>query len=88
MHVQVATRGARDEAAWQQQRDAVQHATRRAMFRGAAPDAAGKVAHHPTRGTALEAYPFRLNMYTEPPVQDVTVEEFEGWALDLSLIHI
>lgn len=82
MHVQVATRGARDEAAWQQQCDAVQHATRRAMFRGAAPDAAGKVAHHPTRGTALEAYPFRLNMYTEPPVQDVTVEEFEGWALD------
>ena len=64
------------------------------MFRSAAPAVAGEygrhaqVVHHPSRATGLAAYPFRLNMYTVPPVQDITVEEFEQWALDLSLIHI
>ena len=58
------------------------------MFRSAAPAVAGEngrpaqVAHHPSRATGLAAYPFRLNMYTVPPVQDITVEEFEQWALD------
>jgi len=65
------------------------------MFRTAAPPgvpgsefaASGspaQVAHHPSRGGggAAVQYPYRLNMYAVPPVQDITVEEFEGWALD------
>lgn len=57
------------------------------MFRTAGPLAqdggkGAQVAHHPSRGSGLAQYPFRLNMYSVPPVQDITVEEFEGWALD------
>lgn len=56
------------------------------MFRAAAPELGGEkggqVAHHPSRASSLGPYPFRLNMYSTPPVQDITVEEFEGWALD------
>lgn len=61
------------------------------MFRGGAPATpagadgargAAQVTHHPSKGTGLGAYPFRLNMYAVPPVQDITVEEFEQWALD------
>ncbi|KAI3627176.1 4-nitrophenylphosphatase [Malassezia furfur] len=60
------------------------------MFRAAAPPVAhrpehgkgAQVAHHPTRASALGAYPFRLNMYSVPPVQDITVDDFESWALD------
>ncbi|KDQ15373.1 hypothetical protein BOTBODRAFT_31695 [Botryobasidium botryosum FD-172 SS1] len=29
-----------------------------------------------------EKYPLRLNMYDRPPAQDVTLEEFETWAID------
>ncbi|WFD30301.1 4-nitrophenylphosphatase [Malassezia sp. CBS 17886] len=49
---------------------------------GADPGRSAQVAHHPSRGTALAAYPFRLNMYAVPPTQDVKVDEFESWALD------
>lgn len=49
------------------------------MFRTAARGEPGQVVQHALHGSQ---YPFRLNMYTEPPVQDITVEEFEGWALD------
>lgn len=59
------------------------------MFRTAAPQAvpdvsgaSAQVAHHPSRGMGSVQYPFRLNMYSVPPVEDITVEEFEGWALD------
>ncbi|WFD01933.1 4-nitrophenylphosphatase [Malassezia obtusa] len=60
------------------------------MFRTAAPPLAhaselgksAQVAHHPSRASGLGPYPYRLNMYSVPPVQDITVEEFEGWALD------
>jgi DNA primase large subunit len=27
-------------------------------------------------------YPFRLNFYTTPPTAEVTLEEFEQWAID------
>jgi DNA primase large subunit len=27
-------------------------------------------------------YPFRLNFYLKPPPQEITIEEFEGFALD------
>ncbi|PKI85136.1 hypothetical protein MVES_001036 [Malassezia vespertilionis] len=62
------------------------------MFRTAAPaqvpelhgfgKPSAQVAHHPSRGSALLPYPFRLNMYNVPPMQDITVDEFESWALD------
>lgn len=29
-----------------------------------------------------EEYPFRLNFYIRPPPKEVTLEEFEGFALD------
>jgi len=28
------------------------------------------------------AYPFRLNFYTVPPENEITLEEFELWAID------
>lgn len=49
------------------------------MFRTATRSEGAQVAQHALHGAQ---YPFRLNMYTDPPVQDITVEEFEGWALD------
>ncbi|KAL4400882.1 DNA primase subunit Pri2 [Malassezia pachydermatis] len=59
------------------------------MFRAGVPGTPGpehgkaaQVTHHPTKGTGLAAYPYRLNMYTIPPIQDITVEELEQWALD------
>ena len=30
----------------------------------------------------LSGYPFRLNFYDLPPVQEITLEEFELWAID------
>ena len=27
-------------------------------------------------------YPFRLNFYTTPPLREVTLEDFELWAID------
>ena len=33
-----------------------------------------------TRGA--RRYPFRLNFYREPPVHEVTIEQFETWAID------
>lgn len=59
------------------------------MFRtssGAGPK--GEVARHPLKGGLparngpSERYPFRLNFYSRPPLEEVTIEEFEGWALD------
>lgn len=38
------------------------------------------VDRYPTRGP--RKYPFRLNFYGEPPVHEVTVEQFESWAID------
>lgn len=63
------------------------------MFRAAAPSdrkaagierasAAGypSVDRYATRGA--RRYPFRLNFYREPPVHEVTIEQFEIWAMD------
>lgn len=41
----------------------------------------------PRRGTALEVekhskYPYRLSLYTEPPTEEITLEQFEQWAID------
>ena len=58
------------------------------MFRTAPPSLgaehgkSAQVAHHPSKASGLSAYPYRLNMYAVPPVQDITVDEFEQWALD------
>ena len=58
------------------------------MFRTSNASARGEVARHPlkgglqARGGPSERYPFRLNFYTRPPLEEVTIEEFEGWALD------
>jgi len=30
----------------------------------------------------ITAYPYRLNFYTVPPQDEVTLEEFELWAID------
>jgi hypothetical protein len=27
-------------------------------------------------------YPYRLNFYTDPPTADITLEQFEQWAID------
>lgn len=27
-------------------------------------------------------YPFRLNLYDKPPIHEVTIEQFEIWAID------
>jgi DNA primase large subunit len=63
------------------------------MFRAAVPSdrravaierAAGagypSVDRHATRGA--RRYPFRLNFYREAPVHEVTIEQFETWAMD------
>lgn len=58
------------------------------MFRTTNAGARGEVARHPlkggqqTRSGPSERYPYRLNFYTRPPLEEVTIEEFEGWALD------
>jgi hypothetical protein len=31
---------------------------------------------------AKQEYPHRLNFYTVPPTQEITLEQFEGWAID------
>lgn len=41
----------------------------------------------PRGGAALEVekhtkYPYRLNMYAEPPTEEITLEQFEQWAID------
>lgn len=58
------------------------------MFRTSSAGQRGEVARHPlkggqqTRSGPSERYPYRLNFYTRPPLEEVTIEEFEGWALD------
>lgn len=58
------------------------------MFRTSNAGARGEVTRHPlkagqhTRSGPSEQYPFRLNFYIRPPLDEVTIEEFEGWALD------
>lgn len=59
------------------------------MFRtSSGAGARGEVARHPLKGGLQaksgpsEQYPFRLNFYVRPPLEEVTIEEFEGWALD------
>lgn len=48
----------------------------------------GEVTRHPlkagqqARSGPSALYPFRLNFYTRPPLEEITIEEFEGWALD------
>ncbi|SJX64099.1 related to PRI2-DNA-directed DNA polymerase alpha, 58 KD subunit (DNA primase) [Sporisorium reilianum f. sp. reilianum] len=43
--------------------------------------ASGSVARHHT-DKALARYPHRLNFYTVPPIHEVTIEQFESWAID------
>jgi hypothetical protein len=62
------------------------------MFRsGNAAGARGEVARHnlgrsggPGKvGSGIPAlYPFRLSFYERPPLEEVTIEQFEAWALD------
>ena len=47
----------------------------------ASTSAAGSVARHHT-DKALARYPHRLNFYTLPPIHEVTIEQFESWAID------
>lgn len=47
----------------------------------ASTSASGSVAQHHTN-KALARYPHRLNFYTVPPVHEVTIEQFESWAID------
>ena len=65
------------------------------MFRSNNPSRTGEVQRHNLKGgNALSSssstrssgpsalYPFRLSFYERPPLEEVTIEEFEGWALD------
>lgn len=47
----------------------------------ASTSASGSVASHPTN-KALARYPHRLNFYSVPPIHEVTIEQFESWAID------
>lgn len=52
-----------------------------AVERGMGASTSGNgVERYATRGP--RRYPFRLNMYREPPVHEVTIEQFETWAID------
>ena len=45
----------------------------------------GGVDRHATgssRPTGVKRYPNRLNFYNKPPTLEVTIDEFEGWAID------
>jgi hypothetical protein len=44
--------------------------------------ATGQVEKHGTTVTRSSRYPHRLNMYQDPPMDEITVEEFEEWAID------
>ena len=63
------------------------------MFRSNHPSRTGEVQRHNLKGgNALSSstrsngpsalYPFRLSFYERAPLEEVTIEEFEGWALD------
>ncbi|WFC97791.1 4-nitrophenylphosphatase [Malassezia yamatoensis] len=60
------------------------------MFRTAAGPVAtvpevgkhAQVINQMSQQVQLGAYPFRLSMYGTPPVHDITVDDFELWALD------
>ncbi|PWN99924.1 DNA primase, large subunit [Tilletiopsis washingtonensis] len=47
---------------------------------GAGSSTAPTVASHATKGP--RQYPFRLNFYQRPPTHEVTIEQFELWAID------
>ncbi|KIS68271.1 DNA primase subunit PRI2 [Mycosarcoma maydis] len=47
----------------------------------ASTSAPGSVAYHHT-DKALARYAHRLNFYTLPPTHEVTIEQFESWAID------
>lgn len=47
----------------------------------AGTSASGSVARHHT-DKALARYPHRLNFYSLPPNHEVTIEQFESWAID------
>ncbi|EPQ25975.1 uncharacterized protein PFL1_06430 [Pseudozyma flocculosa PF-1] len=34
------------------------------------------------KGGKLEKYPHRLNFYSLPPIDEITIEQFESWAID------
>ncbi|CAO1614657.1 unnamed protein product [Sympodiomycopsis kandeliae] len=45
----------------------------------------GGVERHATgssRSSSVKRYPHRLNFYNKPPTVEVTIDEFEGWAID------
>ncbi|CAO1638125.1 unnamed protein product [Parajaminaea phylloscopi] len=45
----------------------------------------GGIDRHPTgssRAGAPRRYPHRLNFYNRPPTMEVTIEQFESWAID------
>ncbi|GAA5963393.1 hypothetical protein JCM3765_003053 [Sporobolomyces pararoseus] len=41
----------------------------------------GEVYHHQSSSRSLK-YPHRLNFYESPPTEEITLEEFEVWAID------
>ena len=50
------------------------------------PAAHGEVARHGKplngRGGVPSQYPYRLSFYDRPPFEEITIEQFEEWALD------
>ncbi|KAI5476874.1 hypothetical protein MNV49_007110 [Pseudohyphozyma bogoriensis] len=47
------------------------------LANGAGTGTPGQVARH-----SRSKFPHRLNFYTVPPTDEITLEEFEGWAID------
>lgn len=58
------------------------------MFRSTNAPARGEVTRHAVgkgekgRSGPSGLYPFRLNFYSRPPLEEITIEQFEEWALD------
>ncbi|PWZ03616.1 DNA primase, large subunit [Testicularia cyperi] len=48
---------------------------------GGSSSSAGGVAQHSTERYRVK-YPHRLNFYGLPPIHEVTIEQFESWAID------
>jgi hypothetical protein len=58
-----------------------------AMFRSAQASLSSSHGHQPryidiARNEKHLKYPHRLNFYSRPPLEEITIEEFEIWAID------
>ena len=59
------------------------------MFRSTNGQVRGEVARHSIlksgqlgKSGPSSSYPFRLSFYDRPPLEEITIEQFEEWALD------